>query len=160
MIFVILGTQKFQLNRLLMELDRYKEENLLQDEIIAQIGHSTYLPKHFQYTRFLNKEEFDHLIRKADLVITHSGVGSIITAIGAGKPVIVYPRLEKYGEHVDDHQADIAEAFCRKKYVLCCREEDDLLEKIRVCKSMTFEKYFSQTGQIVNIIEDYLKEKK
>ena len=64
MIFVVLGTQKFQLNRLLKTLDQYVEEGKLQEEILAQIGYSDYLPKRYQYVDFLDKDDFDKTIEK------------------------------------------------------------------------------------------------
>ena len=158
MIFVVLGTQKFQLNRLLQKLDEYVEQGLLTEEIYAQIGNSTYKPRHYAYKDFMDKKEFDATIAKADLVIAHSGVGTIITAIHAKKPVVVFPRLAKYKEHVDDHQLDIARAFEMKKYVLCCYENDDLLEKINKCKDFQFDEYVSQQKQIIGIIKNFLDE--
>ena len=158
MIFVVLGTQKFQLNRLLQKLDEYVEQGLLTDQIYAQIGNSTYKPRHYAYKDFMDKKEFDATIAKADLVIAHSGVGTIITAIHAKKPVVVFPRLAKYKEHVDDHQLDIARAFEMKKYVLCCYENDDLLEKINKCKDFQFDEYVSQQKQIIGIIKNFLDE--
>lgn len=157
MIFVILGTQKFQLNRLLKTLDQYVEKGVIQEQIMAQIGYSDYLPKWYKYVKFLDKKEFDAMIQKADVVISHSGVGSIISALNARKPVIVYPRLAKYREHIDDHQTEIAYAFSKKNYVLCCREEDDLWELLGKCKTFPFASYVSQREKIVGIISDYLK---
>ena len=157
MIFVILGTQKFQLNRLLKTLDQYVEKGLIKDRIVAQIGYSDYLPRWYEYVEFLNKEEFDSMIQEADVVISHSGVGSIISALNAKKPVIVFPRLAKYREHIDDHQMEIAYAFSKKKYVLSCNEEDDLLELLDKCKTFPFATYVSQREKIVGIISDYLK---
>jgi UDP-N-acetylglucosamine transferase subunit ALG13 len=156
MIFVILGTQKFQLNRLLKKLDKYVEEGKIKDDIVAQIGYSDYLPKRYKYVEFLDKKDFDTMIRKADIVIAHSGVGSIISALSADKPVVVFPRLAKYKEHIDDHQLDIAHAFSHKNYCLCCEENDDLLEKINQCREMQFDKYVSQRERIVGIITNYL----
>ena len=157
MIFVILGTQKFQLNRLLKTLDQYVEKGIIKDKIIAQIGYSDYLPKRYEYVEFLNKEEFDSMIQKADVVISHSGVGSIISALNAKKPVIVYPRLAKYREHIDDHQMEIAYAFSKKNYVLCCNEDDDLLELLNKCRTYSFASYVSQREKIVGIISEFLK---
>ena len=73
MIFVTLGTQKFQLNRLLKQLDKYIEQGQITDKVIAQIGYSDYLPKRYEYIDFLNKTEFDEMIEAADIVIAHSG---------------------------------------------------------------------------------------
>lgn len=157
MIFVILGTQKFQLNRLLKTLDELVQDNKITEEIIAQIGNSGYEPQNFSWYRFLDKEKFDTYIRQADLVITHSGVGSIITALNSRKPIIVFPRLVKYKEHVDDHQLDIARAFEKKNYVLCCYEEDDLIDLIRKSSQFQYEEYISSTEKMIGIIRNYLK---
>lgn len=157
MIFVILGTQKFQLNRLIKQIDKYIEEGLIDEEVIAQIGNSDYEPKYYSYHRFLDKSEFEDLIRKARVVITHSGVGSIITALNTRKPIIVFPRLEKFKEHVDDHQLGIAKAFAKNGYVLCCEENDDLMELIEKSSTYEFREYISQTKHITELINKYLE---
>ncbi len=157
MIFVVLGTQKFQLNRLLKLMDEYVEIGKIKEEVIAQRGNSDYVPKNFRSFDFLDKDTFDSYIKKADIVVTHSGVGSIITSLKSRKPVIVFPRLRKYGEHVDDHQLDIATAFEKKNYVLCCKEQDDLLKLLLQCKEKKFEEYISQREQVVSTIMKYLE---
>lgn len=158
MIFVVLGTQKFQLNRLLQTLDTYVEQGILDGtELYAQTGHSDYKPCHFAYEPLMDKARFDEMIHKADLVIAHSGVGTIITCVNAKRPVIVYPRMKKYGEHVDDHQLDIARAFEKKNYVSCCYEKDSLEEKIKECKTRTFGTYHSQREKIVQLIENFIE---
>ena len=156
-IFIILGTQKFQLNRLLKEVDNLCETKQIQEEVFAQIGHSDYKPKHYEYVDFLERDAFEEKIKESSLVITHSGVGSIITSIQSGKPVIVYPRLSKYKEHVDDHQLEIAEAFAKKNYVLCCDENDSLIEMIKKSRGYVFEYYSSSTDYIIKIISEFIE---
>lgn len=158
MIFIVLGTQKFQLNRLLQVMDRYIEEGTLETtDVFAQIGHSDYEPRNYKFERFMDKDKFDRTIQQADILIAHSGVGTIITGVNAHKPVIVYPRMAKFHEHVDDHQLDIARAFEKKNYVLCCYETESLSDKIEECKSHQFDEYHSQREKIVGIINDFLK---
>ncbi len=156
MIFVAVGTQKFQFNRLLSALDELKKDQLLQEEIFAQIGHSDYLPQNHRYKDFLSKDEFDDNVKKCDLLITHSGVATIMAGLEYNKPVIVVPRLAKYGEHVDDHQLEIAEAFSRQKYVMMCGEYDDLAMLIRQKKTYAFSKYESQKENIIKTIREYI----
>jgi len=158
MIFVILGTQKFQMNRLLRHIDDLLSAGAITAPVVAQIGHSDYEPVNFEFHRFLNKEEFDKNIAQADLIITHGGVSSVITALKLRKPVVVYPRLGKYGEHVDDHQCEIARAFAKKGYVLCCDEGDDLVKKLDFCKDMEFTEYVSQIENITRIVNDFLSD--
>jgi len=155
-IFLVLGTQKFQMNRLIRLVDGLVADGKLTMPVAAQIGWSEYEPKNFQYHRFLDKDEFDKLISDASIVITHGGVSSIITAIKLRKPVIVFPRLEKYAEHVDDHQREIARAFAQKGFVLCCDESDDLIEKIKLCEGSEFQEYISQKDRITQLINDFL----
>lgn len=157
MIFVTLGTQKFQLNRLLVQLDELCQKRKIEEEIYAQTGHSNYTPKHYEHTDFLSRDKFEEKMRGSSLVITHSGVGSIITAMQNGKPVIVFPRLSKFKEHVDDHQCEIAEAFSKKNYVLLCRENDDLSEMIKRAKQQEFDRYVSSTENVVEIVKNALE---
>jgi len=156
MVFVVLGTQKFQMNRVVKLIDDLVANGKLEMPVVAQIGHSDYKPKSFEFHRFLEKVEFDRLISEAQLLITHGGVGAIMTAINCKKPVIVVPRLAKYAEHVDDHQKEIALAFAKKDFVLYCGDGDDIEDLIRQCKTKQFAEYVSHTDKITRIINDYL----
>ena len=157
MIFVVLGTQKFQCNRLLQEIDKLIEEGKITEPVFAQIGHSDYIPKNYMYTNFVQKEEFEDKISACNLLITHSGVGTILNGINLKKPIIVFPRLKKYREHVDDHQLDIARAFSKKKLVLMCGENDSLDKLIKESHSFEFGTYVANQGKVVEVINAFIK---
>ena len=112
MIFVCLGSQQYPFNRPLKEIDRLIDENIIKEDVFAQIGNSDYIPKKFKYKDFLNPEDYKKVLEMADVVISHGGTGSIINAIKLSKPTIVIPRQSKYGEHLDDHQFQIVEKIC------------------------------------------------
>ncbi|MFR0506913.1 PssE/Cps14G family polysaccharide biosynthesis glycosyltransferase [Limosilactobacillus reuteri] len=135
MIFVALGTQKFQFNRLLKAIDFMVKDRQIKDKVFAQIGNSTYRPKSFEYARFLTINEYNQYIKECDIIITHAGVGTILEGKKFKKVVIVVPRLSKYGEHVDDHQLEIAEDFAKKKLVLMCRNLKELPLLIKESKN-------------------------
>ena len=156
MIFVTLGTQKFQLNRLLRQIDIMIENGEIKEPVIAQVGNSDYSPRHYKYQPFFDKDEMGRLMRESSLVITHGGVGSIIQAMQCKTPIIVFPRLAKYREHVDDHQLDIARVFSLKNYVLVCQDEKQLADSIAKAKSMHFDYYHSQRKRMVNTIQSYM----
>lgn len=156
MIFIAVGTQKFQFNRLLMLLDDWIETSGYKGEVYAQIGNSDYLPKHYNYSRFLEKAEFQNYIRRCDFMITHSGVATIIAGLNMNKPVIVVPRLKKYGEHVDDHQLQIAKNFSEQNYVLMYTENTDFVSLIKEIKDHKFSKYESRQQNALDVINDYL----
>ena len=93
MILVTLGTQKFQMNRLIEAVDKIAPT--LDEEVFIQTGNSTYIPKNCKYSSFVEKEKFQNMIAECSLLITHSGVGSIMTGVKLNKPVIVVPRLQQ-----------------------------------------------------------------
>ncbi len=151
MILVTLGTQKQDFSRLL----QYIEDSNIDDEIIVQAGHTKFRSKKMKIFDFIPYEEMYKYIKKADVVITHSGTGSVLTPLKAGKKVIVCARLSKYGEHVDDHQKQLVEIFKDEGYVLELTEEDKLDELMKMLKNFKPKKYVSNTN---NFIEQLKKE--
>ena len=110
-IFITVGSQKFQFNRLLTAVDMLVAEGKITDEVFAQIGSSDYVPQHFSARPFLDQEDFAARLDWADIVLTHGGTGVIINAVKREKKVIAVPRLARYGEHVDDHQTELLQQF-------------------------------------------------
>ena len=106
---------------------------------------------------FLFPEEMKKLINQANIIITHGGVGSIITAITKGKKVIAVPRLKKYKEHVNDHQTEIVEAFNREGYIIGIQDVSELEDALKRIKEFTPKKYEKNTGNIIKIIEDFIE---
>lgn len=118
MIFVTVGSRNYPFDRLFKKLDELYEEGVLTDSLFAQTGTSTYQPKHYEYKDFISPEEFVEKVNEADIVVSHGASGSIMKALNAGKKVIAVTRLEKYGEHINDHQIQNNEAFASNGYVL------------------------------------------
>ena len=126
MIFITLGSQKFQFNRLLKEVDKLISDGVITDEVFAQKGYSDYQPENFEFKNFLDRDEFADIMKKSNLVITHGGTGAIIGAVKKGKKVIAVPRLAKYGEHVDDHQIQLIKQFEGMGIIEPCYDSDYL----------------------------------
>ncbi len=154
MIFVTTGSQKFQMNRLIKAVDKLQEE--ISEEIFVQKGWSDYVPTNCRYIDFLNSEQYEKKIEECSILITHAGVGTIITGINAKKPVIVVPRRNKFLEHVDDHQCQIAKAFESKDCVLRCDDVDKLKECIEKAKIFDFKPYNQRVSNIENTIMNYI----
>ena len=158
MIFVTLGSQKFQFNRLLIAIDELIEKGAITEEVFAQTGYSDYEPKHYQYKQFLDRSEFAEMEDKADIVITHGGTGAIIGAVKKGKRVIAVPRLAKYGEHVDDHQLQLIEQFKERNLIFGLGDCSKLDDSLRYVTAHEFDSYQSNTFEIINNIEKYIQE--
>lgn len=146
MILVTLGTQKQSFNRL---LDMIEKSNI-NDKIIVQAGYTKYKSKKMKILDFVDYQEMDKLIKQADLIITHGGTGSIVTAIKQGKKVIACPRLKKYGEHVDDHQKQIVDIFSEVGYILKLDENDNLDELVQKIQTKKMIPFKSNTTNFIN----------
>ncbi len=158
MILVTLGTQDKSFVRLLKTIEKAKKKGIIQDEIVVQGGYTTYQSDAFQVFDLIPMEEFEQLMDEASLVITHGGVGSILTALQKGKKVIAAPRLKKYKEHTNNHQIEIVDAFAKEGYLLPLKDFSQFAKIYK--KSQTFQpkKYTSHQKQFEKAIEGYLVE--
>lgn len=157
MIFVTLGSQKFQFNRLLKKLDKLVEEGAIKEELFAQIGYSDYIPKNYKFKNFLDRDEFSKVMNKCDKVITHGGTGAIIGAVKKSKKVIAVPRNCKFNEHVDNHQYDIVSEFSDMNLIVGLYDLGDISRIIRDIDFMTFKSYKSNTKNIILDLEKFIE---
>ena len=109
MIFVTVGTHEQPFNRLIQEVDHLVETGVIKEEVFIQTGYSIYEPKFCQWSRLISFDQMSEFMQKADIIITHGGPATFMSAIANGKKPIVVPRQEKFGEHVNDHQVDFAQ---------------------------------------------------
>ena len=126
MILVTLGTQDKPFPRILKALETAKQNGLIEDEILVQAGFTHYTSDVLKIKDYYSQTALDDLRQKADIIITHAGVGSILDSLKYHKKVIGVARLEKYGEHANDHQYEILDTFSNEGYILRC----DNFEKI------------------------------
>jgi len=124
-IFVTVGST-YPLDRLIKESNKFDTKKF---EIFAQIGESAFEPKNIKWTKFLDYDKLQEKIKWADVIISHAGIGTIIDCLSQKKQLILFPRLKKYGEAVDDHQIEICKAF-EKKYNIKWPKNEKGLEKI------------------------------
>ena len=99
------------------------------DDLIVQYGPNPPPPCARAYD-FLPFGEIVELMREADAVISHAGVGSIMCALQAGHRPIVFPRLKRYGDGIDDHQAELAAALDQRGTVLVATSGDELVAAV------------------------------
>lgn len=156
MIFITVGSQKFQFNRLLKEVDNLIEKKVISEEVFAQIGYSDYIPKNYKFKKFLDKDEFNNFIDSSRIIITHGGTGSIISALKKSKKVIAIPRLSKYGEHVDDHQIQIVSQFEKIGFLKGISDISELSVAISEVHNMEFKSYISNTKKIIDEIDKFI----
>lgn len=108
----------------------------------------------------MENTEFQKIFNDADIIITHAGVGNIIYGLEQHKKMIVAARLEKYGEHVNDHQLQILDNFADEGYIIPLYTFDKLNEAIEKTKTFIPKEYkYNNTNFIKKLeteIEKYL----
>ncbi len=134
MIFLTTGTL-FPFDRLVKAVDDGVGRGMIREAVFAQIGNSSYKPQHVEFTDKLSKEEYDRKVADSVALISHAGIGSITSALSRNKPLLVMPRLKRFGEHVNDHQVGTAKKFEELGHVLVAWDEKQLPGKIEELRS-------------------------
>jgi UDP-N-acetylglucosamine transferase subunit ALG13 len=156
MVLVLLGTQNNSFVRLLEQVENCINVGLIKEEVIVQAGYTNYHSNKMKILDFVSSSQLKELIDKADLIITHGGVGSIITSIKSGKKVIAVARLEKYKEHVNDHQLQIVKNFNDKDYIVGLEDACLLKKALENINSFVPKKYISNAQNILDIVSNYI----
>lgn len=123
MIFITVGTQA-PFDRLIKVIDEWV--SISGEECFAQISTGKYKPKHFNSKEYLTEQEFNEVFQKASVIISHAGMGTIISSLKEEKILLTLPRLLKYKEHRNDHQIATTEAFSEKGFIYPIFNEKDL----------------------------------
>ncbi|MFC4811403.1 PssE/Cps14G family polysaccharide biosynthesis glycosyltransferase [Paenibacillus sp. GCM10023250] len=156
MIFVTVGTQKFQFDRLIKKMDQLVGEARIQLPVIGQIGYSNYRPKHFQAFDMLNAQQVSDYFVKSDIIITHAGTSSIIQGLKREKKMIVVPRQLIFNEHIDNHQLEIAKVFEEKQFVEAVYDIEELPAKLEGIQARVFNKYIIDNSNLLLDLEKYI----
>ena len=159
MILVVVGLHSQGFERLVKKMDELAA--MINDEVIIQLGHTKYTPKYAKNFRFTDNKGIEELYKKADIVVTHGGVGSIMNALIYEKPVIAVPRLLKYGEHKNDHQTDIVDFFSKLGLLTAVYDINELEKSIWFIKSGTAKRessysFGSEKRRLMNFLRLYL----
>ena len=156
-LFVPLGTQKFPFGRLISALNGLVDKGLYSaDEIIIQSTIYDVKPK-FNHVGLIPLDEFNKYMIDAEVVITHSGVNSIISCMQLNKPLVIIPRRGEYGEHVDDHQIEIAELMEKKFDVLVCHNMNELENLIQKARNHRYKPWISHKDGLISALKDIIE---
>lgn len=122
MIFVTIGTHPDSFERLIKRIDEIAPK--IKEKIIIQRGFTKYIPKNCESFDF--KDSLDDYYKNCRLLIVHGASSVWEFALKYHKPLIIFPRQKKYGEHINDHQVEFGEYFAKKTGTLCILDENKL----------------------------------
>ena len=153
MVFVTLGTQDKPFLRLLEEVEKEIDKGTINDKVIVQAGVTKFKSTKMEIFDLMPMDQFEELVSKCDLLITHGGVGSILEGLKKNKKVIAVPRLKKYKEHINDHQLQIINRFDEAGYIIGLTDLNDLGSALKKAKNFKPNKYKSNTKNMIKIVE-------
>ncbi len=128
MILVSLGTEAFPFNRLIRAADDLAEK-FAGEPVFVQTGicPDAVMPQKCPSARLMPYADLAARVNEARIVISHAGVGLLLMCLRAGKIPVVVPRRKKMGEHVDDHQLELARRMAQQGYVIMTENTDELV---------------------------------
>lgn len=121
---VSVGNAKQPFRRLLEAVREVGNE--LPAPVIVQYGHTEFSDDRFRCVDFLSMDEYQDLVKDADVIIVHAGAGSVINAIRSGTIPIVMPRRVEFAEHVDDHQIEFTDELLKLNKVIVANNTSEL----------------------------------
>lgn len=156
MILILLGTQDNSFHRLLEEVQALIDKKVITEKVVVQAGRTKYESKDMEIHSLMPEEELKEIMKKADLVITHGGVGSIVMALKMEKKVIAVPRLSEFGEHINNHQIQIIETFNSQEFLIGITDLKELGNALEKAKEFKSKKFKSETEHMINLIEEFI----
>jgi UDP-N-acetylglucosamine transferase subunit ALG13 len=156
-ILVTVGTQ-FSFNRLINMVDEWAAANKqLQEAILMQVGPDGDFPAFARGVEFLSPEEYQAASATAELIVAHAGIGSILTAIDLGLPVVIFPRSFELGEHRNNHQDSTAREFSSRKGVYVATTLKHLHELLDKRGSLETPDNGEIDKEIANRVESFIR---
>lgn len=158
--FISVGNANQPFKRIIEGVLRISSE--LPQPIVIQYGHTPFNGVNCISKQFIEMDEYNKYIADADLLILHAGAGAVISASQAGKIPVVMPRQKKYGEHIDDHQLELAHALAEVGKVVVAEEPEDLIIAIEEAKKRqsmahSLKKRPPLVDSIYEILREYAK---
>jgi UDP-N-acetylglucosamine transferase subunit ALG13 len=158
MIFVTIGSQE-PFDRLIEAIDNIAPS--LNTQVIAQVFRSNYKVRNIEAIEFVSPVDYNDYIEKADLIVAHAGMGTILSVLQLGKPLIVMPRLAKYHETRNNHQVATAVEFEKMGYLKVAFEADSLRNQIidvfEHKLNLTREIYGSASPLLIGSIKNFIE---
>ena len=162
MIFVTVGNsiKGVEFHRLIREMDDISRD--LKEDVVAQIGFIEDPPRHIRSFSYMNYVEIQSYFRQASMIVGHCGVGTVINGLGYGKPVILVPRAKAHGEHIDDHQFELAYRLKGMEGIFVVEDTGQLrptiLEVRRLLEKKALEPHFSkERARLLAFMRDYVE---
>ncbi len=156
MIFATVGTQ-LPFDRMIEAIDKWNKKQGFS-ECFAQVGVGGFEPSSLKFSETLRPSQFARQIAKCKVIVSHAGMGTILTALQLGKPIVIMPRLASLGEHRNDHQLATVENLRGISGIYVAEDEDGLMQALDQAQSLDGGNSFSPHAQedLIKAISDFV----
>lgn len=160
MIFATVGTQ-LPFNRLIDTLDKLHKNQTIS-KCFAQVGPKGKKPQSIDFSATLTPLQFAKHIANCKVIVSHAGMGTILTAMRFGKPIIIMPRRKKYGEHRNDHQLATVANLEGRAGIHIAQDETSLTEQLLHIHSLKASRCASSCAEpkLISAISQFIEEDK
>lgn len=158
MIFVTVGSQ-MAFDRLVTAMDHWTATQSRAEDVFAQIGPTTLRPTAMRWSVSLTPTEFNAAISTAEIIVAHAGMGSVLTALELGKPLVLMPRRGDLMETRNDHQVATAHWLSSRAGIFVAMDEHALpaaLETARDAKQRMNTIAPDATPQLIEAIRRFI----
>lgn len=157
LIFLTVGNWHKGFDRLVKAVDNFVQNRIIREEVIAQIGSGTYYPKYLTPIDYCSPIDFTDYLERSNVIISHSGIGTIGQAIELAKPVIVVPRKAELGECSDNHQWTTARQLEKEGKILVAYDVLELPDKLKEIENFKPAKIHN-CQKLIEVIGEFLEE--
>lgn len=150
MIFLTIGTHE-PFVRLVRAVDEWYGSARTDQEMFGQVtdrGMQAYTPQHFKAIGRLAPQDYAAFLDRADLIISHAGMGSILTALSNAKPIVVMPRRGHLRETRNDHQYTALRHLEKYPEIYSAEDESVLAEVLDRATSEIGQRIHTQISSI------------
>lgn len=156
MIFVTVGTD-LPFDRMLRVIDAWAGESGRQD-VFAQIGEGGWEPRNIAFSHFLQPPQFVEKFKASSIIISHAGMGTILSALHHGKPILVMPKKASLGEHRNEHQTATAKRMMEYGNVNVAFDEAELRHKLDCLDQLAMPRQIGNSASdgLVNGLRDFI----
>lgn len=124
----------------------------MDETVVIQRGSSTYEPQHAGHFQLTTSEHMTQLTEAATAIVTHAAAGAVILALQKGKPLVIVPRRQRFGEHLDDHQLQLAKALEEQGKVAVVYEPSPMTLRAALLKASGVNKHHPQS--VVHLVSE------
>jgi len=152
-VFVTVGNGKFE--TLVREVDRLKGEGKIKEDVVIQLGHGIYKPKHCKWFTF--ESPLDQYYNNAGLVICHGGPGTVFEIMRRKLKIIALPNRDRTDPN---HQVEYLRAMDQEtNAMIYCDNVSLLADKLEIAKTYNFPTYKNPECKMHEIVHTFLQKK-